>query len=336
MGATVEEGSAWPKRIGLVIATIAVVLWSLTGLANVIKQYASDLHKGIYAGFSGAITGHVIFDTVIVFVALYIFFLRDSDFGRCLRYFVTIALIAIVIDLGITFAVTKAVDQRNAQYVAALTDIKNTLALSKFGSSYIAKYQVTASDDAGQVAMIDRNQTAQLVRLRDGYHAEIQALSLHSVLNPSSLAADGGLEKARTRIALAREIVKKYREAELKVLANTRSAIVSALKSSPDKQKILDGYDKSVQQSALILREYWDCEDQILVETNEMVHDLDHSVAAWTARGKMIIFLSHEDLAAFNKHHQKIREIGMREQELIARARLNTFTVIQNAPAQTD
>ena len=327
-----EEKSLWPGRIGLVIATIAAVIWSIVGaLPDVIKQYAPDVRAGDYAPLAGALTGHTMVIAVVVFAILYVLLLRGSDASRGVRYFLTIFFITIAVDAGLIAAAKNIAAQHDVQYRQALADMGRMMQLSKSKNDEVSGFQIHATGDAGVIAAITKNEISTMVRLRNEYQTKVHALGLRSALAPASLATDGGPKEARMRIVAARALVKTYRDAELKALADAQSAIANARLPASEKEQVLAGFDRSVKNERPMLEEMWDDEDGMLAESDAMTHDL--AQANWKARGAGFVFSSRRDLETYQAHQQKIHQLAQDERDTVARLQANATVKIPNGTA---
>jgi hypothetical protein len=328
-----EEKSLWPGRIGLLFALIIATGYGLWILPDAIREHASELHAGDYAGIAATIAEHLGVVLAIVFLLLYILFLRGATTERVVVYLLVLVVIAADVDAGIVFATKKAGHEQSFQYRQAVADVRTLVEQLGTPAETEESLRARAANDARTVAAISRDEAAQINRLRASYQSEVSALVLDGALKPRNLAADGGIKTAHARIAQMRASIKKYRDAEQKVFADTRSAVEHAQIDASVRQQMLAAFDRSLKQRAAVSRKSWDYEDAILAEADQMVHDLAHSQSDWRPQGDLFLFTSHRDLNTYNAHVAKIREITQTEQMLQAQTPDLTVTTVQYGPS---
>jgi hypothetical protein len=329
-----EEKSLWPARFGLLFAIVISTGYGLWILPDAIRQHASELHAGDYVGIAETIGEHLGAVLAIVFLLLYVLFLRGATAERILIYLLVLVVIAADVDAGIVFATRKAGHEQSFQYRQAVTDVRALVEhLNALGDTEEA-VQARAANAAHVVATIGRDEAAQINRLRASYQSEVSALILEGALKPKSLAADGGIKNAHLRIAQVRASIKTYRDTEQKIFADTRTAVQRAQIDASIRQEMLAAFDRSLRQRSAVSRKLWDYEDAILAEADQMVHDLAKS--DWRAQGEAFVFASHHDLNTYNAHVQKIREITQTEQILQAESPDITVTTVQYGPTTTN
>jgi len=326
-----EEKSPWPGRIGLLLAVIVATCLSLWLLPDTIRQNASALHDNDYASIAGAVTGHVVVSVAIAFFFLYFLFLRPSGGGHTVGDLLIIILVVADVDAAVVYAAKSAGHERNFQYSQIVPDLQRLVGnFSVTQGETEDVLRARAANDARIVSGISINEAAQINRLRASYQAEMSALVLDGALKPKSLAADGGTKTARERIAQARALIRKYRDAEQKVFADTRALVRQAQVDESVRAQMMAAFDRSLRQRSAASEKLWDCEDAILAESDSTVHDLANSRSDWHAEGAVFMFTSHHDLNVYRAHVEKIHALAENERMLEAEAGDTVVTTVQS------
>ena len=187
-----------------------------------------------------------------------------------------------------------------------------------------------AANDLRIVAGIGADEAAQLTRLHESYLLEISGIIGEGLLKPKSLAADGGTKKAHVRLVQARALVKKCRDAEQKIFADTRSIVRQAQVDEFGPAQMLAAFDRSLQQRAAVSQKLWDCEDQLFAEADQMVLDIANAQSEWRPKGDAFVFTNRHDLNVYNAHAAKIQKITETERILAAETPDIAVTTVQS------
>ena len=327
-----EEKSLWPGRIGLLFAVVIATGASLWLLPDAIRQHAAELHAGNFVGIAKALAGPLAGILAVVFLVLYVLFLRGATAERVLVYLMVLVVIAADVDAAIVFATKKAGHELSFQYRQAVADVRTLAEQFSTPADTEETLRARAANDARIVATIGRDEAARINSLRASYQSQIATLILDGTLKPKSLAADGGIKTARSRIAQTRVLIKKYREEEQKVFADTRAAVQRAPIDASVRPQMLAAFDRSLQERSANSRKLWDCEDAILAESDQLVHDLANSQSDWRVQGNAFLFTSHHDLNTYRAHAEKIQEITQTERMLEAQSPDIAVTAIGPTP----
>jgi hypothetical protein len=331
-----EEKSLWPGRIGLLFAVVIATGCSLWLLPDAIRQHASELHAGDYAGIAKTMAEYLAAILAITFLVLYVLFLRGANADRVLVYLLIIVVVAADVDAGIVFATAKAGHEQSFQYRQAVADVRNLVDQLSTPADTAETLQARAANDARIAATISRDETARINILRASYKSEASTFILEGTLGPNSLATDAGIKAAHARIAQLRASIKKYRAEEQQIFADTRLAVQRAPIEDSVRPQMLTAFDRSLRRRADISQKSWDCEDQILAESDQMVRDLAHSQSDWHPQGNIFRFTSHHDLNTYRTHVEKIGEITQTEHVLQAQFPDITVTTVQYGPTNTN
>ena len=324
-----EERSSWPGRVGLLLAVVISTGASLWFLPDAIRQHAAELHARDYLPFAETMGAHLAVIIAIAFAVLYVLFLRGWGMERPLVFLFVIFFIAADVDAGIVYATLSAGHERSFQYGQAVADVRAVIEHYTASTESDDTARERAANDSRIIAGISTNEAAQLNRVREAYQMEISMTLLDGTLKPRSLSSVGGTKKALARIAEARTLVKKYRDQEQKVYADTRSMVQRAQIDESVKPRMLAAFNRSLQDREALSAKVWGYEDALLAEADQMVRDLGNADSGWRADQDTFVFTSHHDLNTYRAHVQKIRELSRAEQMLIAQTGDTVVTTVQ-------
>lgn len=329
-----EEKSLWPGRIGLLLALIVATGLGLWLLPDAIRQHASELELGDYTGIATMLGERLAVIIAVVFLVLYIIFLRGWGLERSIIYLAVIVFVAVDADAAIIYATRVFDHERSFQFGQAVADVK-TIVQNFDNPNYAEEtLQARAANDARIIASIGTDEAARINGLRASYQSERSALILDGTLKPKALETARGIRTARARIAAARALVKKYRDAEQKVFAGTWSAVVHARVDDSVRAQMMAAFDRSLKQRSALSQKLWDCEDQSFVETDLLVQDLGK--ADWRAQGDVFLFTSQRDLNAFTAHVANLHKILLTERALEVESGDTIVMTVQNGLPGTD
>lgn len=325
-----EEKSLWPARVGLALTLAAATAASLWLLQDAIRQHASELHAGDFMGIARAFGPYLAGIIVAAFALLYVALLRGFGAGRAIAYLLAIIVVVADVDAAVVYATKVAGHEKSFQLAQAATDVESLINRQTAPEESAESLRARAANDARIVAAISQNEAAQINRLRASYQAEMAALIGSGVLSPRALADDvGGIKRAHAHIAQARAAIKKYRDAEQKIFADTRTIVRQAQVDASVRAQLLAAFERSLTQRSSVSVKMWGCEDQILVEADAMVRDLANSQSSWRADGNVFLFSSHHDLNTYRAHLEKIHAIEQNEQMLTAESGDTVVTTVQ-------
>ena len=335
-----EEKSHWPARAGLILAIVVASGAGLWLLPDAIHQHAAELQLGDFSGIATMLGVRLAAIVAIVFLVLYVLALRGWGLERGIIYLMVLAFVVADVDAAVVYATKTAGHERSFRFnTQAVADLKSAVQnFHGFGNQDASDEALRerAANDSRIIAGISANEAAQLTRVHEQYLLEVSRIIGTGLLKPSSLAETGGIQKAHARLLQARALVKKYRAAEQKVFADTRSIVRQAQVDQSVRAQMLAAFDRSLRQRSSVIQKLWDCEDQLFAESDQMVLDISHAQSEWRPRGDAFVFTSRHDLNLYDGHVRKLQEIVGTERILAAESPDIAVTTIQSRLPSTN
>lgn len=163
---------------------------------------------------------------------------------------------------------------------------------------------------------IVRTYGAQLAEDHSAYLSEMNKLNIGKLTNPVHIANYDDIEFVRTQLSAAKTTSQKYHALYNSRIVAARTAIASAALPDKVKSQALAGYDMSETLTHDQTQRMWSDESATLDQVSEQYEFLYLKKSQWTLRGSQIAFTDAHDLAEFNSHLIRIRQIAMDEATL--------------------
>jgi hypothetical protein len=265
------------QKIGtVIIMTIAVLVVAFLIFTNSDKALKSAA-QGDLAGGLGYITGAALFYSVIGWLVTYAILIpvqkQSSVWGG--RVFFPILFGGV---LAINFAILGGLE------LYARTD--DSIALNR----ELNGFQQQIGDQS------------------DKFQTELQALGYPEFLHPASLGAPGGLDRAQTKIAKARTILKSFHDRDRAMIGEIRRKIVSLPVSQGAKDKALADFNAGLKTTYANGERVWVLLDAMMTEQGAMLDDLAKIEGHWKTDADKIVFQHQSDLDRFNRHEQAVQQ----------------------------
>jgi hypothetical protein len=303
----------------LFFAIVIAIVWTLYDLSGDLVTLVKQMSNGEADYAYGRITGASVIVVVIVWAVLYFTAVRRRAPGRGPLYFLVILGVTLAADIGVVQLVQSAANSNDNQFKTMASDLRATFgAINDKSTASAVDTPVNAQGDAGVLERTAKSFVAIRLTDRQNYAAELKALGYPDFLSPHNLAADKHMVATRAKLAQARAIVKKYAALTEARFPAFHTAIQKLPVNEALKRQFLSGFDDSVAREKPQRDRLWVLEDSILAEREKIAALMAHPGKPWVVRGKMILFGSNADLAAYNAHIAAIN--AMRNEELSLRA----------------
>jgi hypothetical protein len=127
-------------------------------------------------------------------------------------------------------------------------------------------------------------------------------------LHPASLGAPGGLDRAQTKIAKARAILKAYRDRDHAMIGEVRRKIASLPVNQAAKDKALADFNAGLKTTYADGERVWVLLDAMMGEQAATLDDLAKIEGHWKTDADKILFQRQSDLDRFNRHEQAVQQ----------------------------
>jgi hypothetical protein len=306
----------WP----IVVAVVVVAVWTYFSLPFDLSAARHGRPTIGPAAAYGFVAGAALARAVIVWLVVYLAFLRKYRGGLillpALSLFAVLGATLVVAGVGASVGRTNAA--RHLQAVKGTAALRADLrdAYAHLDSGKIIPTHPTAGGQVGEVEGSFRRFLAQLMQDRRAYGAEMRALALAQAITPAGIAPPGGIAAARARIAQARAVVQKYRLLGRDRLLGYRKTLSDIPVSSEQKAGALRGYDRNLPRSLADAETVWDSEDRILAQGGRIVDLLSQTRGHWTVRAGKFVFERPADLARFKAEGQVLDGLIARDHQV--------------------
>jgi hypothetical protein len=153
----------------------------------------------------------------------------------------------------------------------------------------------------------------QLAEDHFAYLSDMKKLSIGKLTNPVHIANYNDIEVVRTQLSAAKSTSQKYHALYNSRIIAARTAIASAALPDKLKSQALAGYDMSEMLTHNQTQRMWSDEIATLDQVSEQYEFLYRKKLQWSLRGSQIAFTNAHDLAEFNSHLIRIRQIAIDE-----------------------
>jgi hypothetical protein len=328
--ATPKNKPTWRAFAAAIFVT---VIWSLASLPGLAKSLADITHESagqtaeyqigaLIGGATGAMLANSLLIAGVVWAVAYFGFVRHSAPDRGARHFGTLLLI--VGSINIAFAVLgwDAILHRVQDEKVAAREIGSTLRTlpEVAAGKQSLDTTVSAKGDAGKLEGIMKQWIGEIVDDRRGFEAELERDGYKTLMSPRELAADPGLRGTRAKLRHMRVIVSQYRGRLESRRAELRSRIQASSINPTMKQAVLAGVERSSAGTQAHLDEMASLDDRIVNELDEAVSVLQRAEGRWVVRGGKLLFVSRNDLFAYQSHVSQAQSAAAQERALQAQA----------------
>lgn len=175
----------------------------------------------------------------------------------------------------------------------------------------------TAQGDTGKAEVVIKEMLNEFAAAHNAYLAEIQALGWYTLLDAKRLRKDTSLEESWSIVKGGERIARKYQQHSLDLIdAMPEKVKQAAFRSERSRESMLQGFKASQPKARQNARELWALEFAAIDEMRGIVQLLDHQRGHYQVSDTQVLFKTHADLAAYNKHIEELGRIGRQQQVL--------------------
>jgi hypothetical protein len=164
-----------------------------------------------------------------------------------------------------------------------------------------------AASDGLRSTELVRAMHARIATQRRDYERELELLGWGRVLNPARLRQDETLERTRTLLASARQLVADYRGRTPQLFADTRRDVANAELSEPAKRRLLAEFDAALERNQAQVLESWALEESVMGEVEAVTQLLHANRPNWTVAQGQLSFRRLADRERFEAMLDKVR-----------------------------
>lgn len=160
-------------------------------------------------------------------------------------------------------------------------------------------------------AQIVRDFPAAFNKKRNDFHDDIRASGLPEQLRISDMLADP--DKYTDRLKRAHRVVRQYRAAYAKLVADTNVALEAEQHTA--KSPLLQSYEERYTKQGATIDRDLALYDQIVMVFDAMLNDLTHPKGQVEVRGDKIHFSNPEDHDAYQRHIDRLHKVEQEQQD---------------------
>lgn len=263
-------------------------------------------------GLAGPVIG-----AVLVFLWAFIFALRQSittvtgtaDMPRDLSLGVAVSLLgglagALIVGLGLYFVFGGRQASRGRMLAILLT------AVAVVGAVPVAGFRVIGTGVAAEQAAIEAIRLRAKARSEaheDRVWDERDALMRGGFMEPRSLAATGGVARARSKVKALRDMMVRVQVEDEALRREARAEVGRLPVSGPRRRQMLREFDASLDRDREATAISTQLTGMMLDEMDAMVDVLARS--RWSLEDDNVAFWTDGDLAVFRLHARRLAEI---------------------------
>jgi hypothetical protein len=306
-----ERGKVW----GLIVALpIAVVLGLLGILFALGLMSAQGAFHGSGDAFEAILAGSIV-TAAVVWGVLYLTFIRTRAPEYSLGYFMIILAAIVIVDGGIVLIGINGHAARTQSAMAPVRDQDVTLeeipqlvhvAYSPHGGAYRINSRSTGA--GGDVARAVLEWMKAVSGSRDLYESDIRVLNPDAYMQASTLAAPGGLARARAVLAKMRDSATRHRAEEAAATAKFRAVLAGSGVDPAIKGQMFTSFDSSVARERGTVDAIYADDTGVVAEYDAILARLAHPAGVWYVDGNLIRFSDHSDLVAFKAHIARAKQ----------------------------
>jgi len=267
-----------PRRWGWLIPTCLVaVVWSLVSTIGSAANVPADIGEMRSSYMLGKILGGTVLVGAVMTGVHYLLFLRKPAgelIGRHSLFVFGAAVMGALPAVAVTFLVS------------------------------------SSGPDVATIKAIDDRLNEQIAAKAEEHAAQSDFLLGGDVLTLARVARPNGIDEARRRIGLYRELTLAHDDFVRTQIELTRSEIESSDAGAFAKGQALAQFDRNTDLTLKEMEANWLLEDEFLKSWEELLDFLALRPRRWEARDGQISFYRDADLATFNSHAERIQSLS--------------------------
>lgn len=304
---------------GFVVAAAVTAALNWFVLPPLVRDEMPYLRSGLTVNAVAAIVAMSLAIATSVWAILYFVYARKRAAEQASLHFMILFVVGLAMGGGLVFSARQQAETEDAQLRIAAQEIDNTLFIFAHPGPKIDT-KVHASGSPGEIEHAVKMMVADMTRERSSFTAEMDALDIEHILQPSHLARDKGLARTRAAIAKARTSLKAYDTRTEKIVAQFRNRVATAKVDGRVREQLLSNVDPSMFRAETGLKTIMDDANAILTELDAVTNILTYPKGRWVVQGDNILFTNREDLMAYRQHVQLVQTYADRERVALVAA----------------